>query len=322
MLKKLIEEMGGGATDPDEEKAKAEARAAARLEPKAPVERGYSREAPVEARFLSATLLNKGALGEGDLARRVRSRRRGPRLHRGRQLRRLPDERSRAGPGRDQGDRRAGRLPDRRQDARAGADRGHVAVAGARHAVRADLLHGGRASARRRPRRWRRARIPTATRRRSTCWRRSQVPRHPARPRSIRRMPRGAAAAALLDLLLAEGRSPPAVAHGRSRALRDRGRGPHAAGRRLDLPVERDRARHAAQGLYPARPQLRACRPIRRRRSSWSGRAPAWRRSAPSCTTAWRRRRRATPGCSSAISARTATSSTRTSSSALQERRC
>ena len=40
MLKKLIEEMGGGATDPDEEKARAEARAAARLEPKAPVERG------------------------------------------------------------------------------------------------------------------------------------------------------------------------------------------------------------------------------------------------------------------------------------------
>src|SRR5438874_12491558 len=33
MLKKLIEEMGGGAIDPDEEKAKAEARAAARLEP-------------------------------------------------------------------------------------------------------------------------------------------------------------------------------------------------------------------------------------------------------------------------------------------------
>jgi sulfite reductase (NADPH) flavoprotein alpha-component len=61
MLKTLIEEMGGGATDPDEEKAKAEAKAAARLEPKAPLERGYSRDAPVEARFLSATLLNKGA---------------------------------------------------------------------------------------------------------------------------------------------------------------------------------------------------------------------------------------------------------------------
>src|SRR5882757_7990645 len=61
MLKKLIEEVGGGATDPDEEKARAEAKAAARLEPKAPLARGYSREAPVEARFVSAALLNKGA---------------------------------------------------------------------------------------------------------------------------------------------------------------------------------------------------------------------------------------------------------------------
>ena len=60
MLKKLIEEMGGGATDPDEEKAKAEAKVAARLEPRTPIERGYSRELPVEARFLSRTLLNKG----------------------------------------------------------------------------------------------------------------------------------------------------------------------------------------------------------------------------------------------------------------------
>src|SRR6201999_1910806 len=60
MLKKLVEEMGGGATDRDEENAKAEARAAARLEPKTSTERGYSREAPVEARFVSATLLNKG----------------------------------------------------------------------------------------------------------------------------------------------------------------------------------------------------------------------------------------------------------------------
>jgi sulfite reductase (NADPH) flavoprotein alpha-component len=60
MLKKLIEEMGGGATDPDEAKAKAEAKAAARLEPKGEAVPGYSREAPVEARFLSRTLLNKG----------------------------------------------------------------------------------------------------------------------------------------------------------------------------------------------------------------------------------------------------------------------
>ncbi|MBS0221830.1 MAG: sulfite reductase subunit alpha [Proteobacteria bacterium] len=61
MLKKLIEEMGGGAIDPDEEKAKVEAKAAARLAPKAPAERGYSRELPVEARFCSRRLLNKGA---------------------------------------------------------------------------------------------------------------------------------------------------------------------------------------------------------------------------------------------------------------------
>ncbi|MBS0538147.1 MAG: sulfite reductase subunit alpha [Proteobacteria bacterium] len=60
MLKKLIEEMGGGAIDPDEEKAKAEAKAAARLVPAAGIERGYSREAPVEATFLSRALLNKG----------------------------------------------------------------------------------------------------------------------------------------------------------------------------------------------------------------------------------------------------------------------
>ena len=35
-----------------------------------------------------------------------------------------------------------------------------------------------------------------------------EVPRHPARSRGVRRMPRGAAAAALLDLLVPEGRSP------------------------------------------------------------------------------------------------------------------
>ncbi|MFI5000895.1 MAG: sulfite reductase subunit alpha [Reyranellales bacterium] len=60
MLKKLIEEMGGGATDPDEEKTKAEARAAARPEA-AVVQPGYSREQPVEARLRSRSRLNRGA---------------------------------------------------------------------------------------------------------------------------------------------------------------------------------------------------------------------------------------------------------------------
>src|SRR3984957_4147389 len=49
MLKALVEEMGGGATDPDEAKRKADARP------------GRSREAPVEAIFLSRRRLN----GEG-----------------------------------------------------------------------------------------------------------------------------------------------------------------------------------------------------------------------------------------------------------------
>ena len=56
-LKKLIEEMGGGATDPDEAAAKAEARAA----PAAAAAPGFSRAAPVQAKFLSRRLLNKGA---------------------------------------------------------------------------------------------------------------------------------------------------------------------------------------------------------------------------------------------------------------------
>ena len=52
------------------------------------------------------------------------------------------------------------------------------------------------------------------------------------------------------------------------------------------------------------------------RRSSWSAPAPASRRSAPSCTSAWRPRRRAATGCSSATSSATSISSTRTSSPA------
>ena len=62
--------------------------------------------------------------------------------------------------------------------------------------------------------------------------------------------------------------------------------------------------------------RLRRCRPIRQCRSSWSGPAPASRRSAPSCTSAWRPRRRARTGCSSATSIATPISSTRTSSPA------
>jgi len=58
MLKRLVEEMGGGATDPDEELAKVEAKAASRLEPPAS-KLGYSRDAPVEALFASRMLLSR-----------------------------------------------------------------------------------------------------------------------------------------------------------------------------------------------------------------------------------------------------------------------
>jgi sulfite reductase (NADPH) flavoprotein alpha-component len=57
MLKALVEEMGGGVIDPEEVAAKA---AATPKEP-ADTRRGYSREHPVEARFVSRTRLN----GEG-----------------------------------------------------------------------------------------------------------------------------------------------------------------------------------------------------------------------------------------------------------------
>jgi sulfite reductase (NADPH) flavoprotein alpha-component len=60
MLKALVEEMGGGATDPDEAKIKAEAKQAEQAR-KADARPGRSREAPVEAIFLSRRRLN----GEG-----------------------------------------------------------------------------------------------------------------------------------------------------------------------------------------------------------------------------------------------------------------
>ena len=58
MLKTLIEEMGGGVIDPDEQAAKDAAKA---KEAPASGEPGRSRAHPVEATFLSRTRLNKGA---------------------------------------------------------------------------------------------------------------------------------------------------------------------------------------------------------------------------------------------------------------------
>lgn len=57
MLKRLVEKMGGGATDPDEAKAKLDARAAARPETREG-KPGTSRENPIEARFKARAKLN------------------------------------------------------------------------------------------------------------------------------------------------------------------------------------------------------------------------------------------------------------------------
>lgn len=57
MLKTLIAEIGGGATGPEEQEARAEARVASAEA--AELRQGYSRATPVIARFLGATRLNK-----------------------------------------------------------------------------------------------------------------------------------------------------------------------------------------------------------------------------------------------------------------------
>ena len=195
-----------------------------------------------------------------------------------------------------------------------GADRRRFAVARARHAVPAVLLHHRRRAAeegagavrRRGPRRRR------GDARRAGGDR--EVFRRAPGPRGLHRGARPAAAAALFDLVVAEGAQGPRLAHRRYGALRHRQA--KAPRRRLDLPRRPRRARATSSASMCRRRMPSACRPIRTCRSSWSGPAPAWRRSAPSCTSAWRPRRRAATGCSSATRSATSISSTRTSSPA------
>ena len=110
-----------------------------------------------------------------------------------RRLRALPAQRS--GAGRRGARRRSTRRPDFPIGGRTlarGADRRRVAVARARHAVPAVLLHHRRRAAAEGARRWRPARTRTAMPRRSTCWRRSRnspasgPTRKPSSRRSIR----------------------------------------------------------------------------------------------------------------------------------------
>ena len=104
----------------------------------------------------------------------------------------FPAQRPGAGRRDHRGARRAGGFPDRRAHAARGADRRRVAVARARHAVPAVLLHHRRRAPEEGQGAGRRAKTPTATPRRSTCWRRSRnspacgpIPK-PSSRRSIR----------------------------------------------------------------------------------------------------------------------------------------
>ncbi len=159
-------------------------------------------------------------------------------------------------------------------------------VARARHAVPALLLHHRRRAAEEGAGARRPAKIPTATPRRSTCWRRSRnFPacgpiRRPSSRRSIRCSRGSIRSRRRRRSARAASRSPStrcAMTIGNRSAAR----------RRLDLPRRARRARRHDQGLcaegaafgLPADPQ---------RRSSWSAPAPASRRSAPSCRSAWR----------------------------------
>ena len=130
---------------------------------------------------------------------------------------------------------------------------------------------------RRRPRRSATARIRTATPRRSTYWRDREVPRRAARSGGLHRGARSAAAAALFDLVVAEGAISSRVADRRYGALR---RSTSARGSASPRPSSATGSSRATRSRSTSRRRTRsACRPTRRCRSSWSAPAPASRRS-------------------------------------------
>ena len=147
-----------------------------------------------------------------------------------------------------------------------GADRRRLAVARARHAVPALLLHhrrraaekgqgagGGRRSGRRR-RDARRAR------------RDREIPRRAARSGGLHRGARSAAAAALFDLVVAEGAQRPLSSHCRHGALRHRQAHAGSASPRRSSPTASSRATRSRSTCRRRTPS--ACRPIPPCRSS------------------------------------------------------
>ncbi len=208
--------------------------------------------------------------------------------------------------------RRAAGFPDRRPHAARGADRRRVAVAGARHAVPAHLLHHRRRAQGRRPRRSADGEDPDGDA--ATLDVLAALQKFPG----IRPDPEAFIEA--LDPLQPRVYSissslktstRPRLAHRRCRALR--GRQAHAPRRRLDLPRRPRQARRQAQGLCAEGAAFRAAgrsgeadhhdRPRHRHRAV--PRLPA--------RAAGDQGARAATGCSSATSAAITTSSTRRS---------
>ena len=221
---------------------------------------------------------------------------------------------NRSGPRRfgDRPARRAAGADDRGADAaRASLAQGRSRT-GARRAVPAPLLRDRRRAAPEMPGACggRRSRRRRGNARRA--WGAAEIRAGPARRGSVRRGVGRASAAALLDRLLAQGRRRPGGAHGRCRSLRDQQAAPPR--RRLDLLRRAHRARRPAQALCPDGARLRAAAGPGDR--DHHGRAGNRRRPVPRLPARAARPsgRREGTGSSSATSARTPTSSTRTSS--------
>ena len=229
---------------------------------------GRSRDNPAEATFLSRTRLNKPGSEketwhvEFDLAGS------GIDYTVGDSFGIFPDQRSGAGRCGDRGARRAAGFPDRRPHAARGADRRRVArrrrptccsscisyITGGERRQKAKALAAGEDPD-----------GDAATL--DVLAAIEKFSRRAARPGSLHRGARSAAAAALFDRVLAQGRSRPRRAHA-STPCATRSTSRTRLGVASTFLAERVEARRHAQGLCPEGARTSACPPIRRCRSS------------------------------------------------------
>ena len=146
------------------------------------------------------------------------------------------------------------------------SDRRRLARRGARHAVPAHLLHHRRRAAAKGQGARLRRRSGRRCRDARRAGRAGEISRHPARSRSVHRSARSAAAAALFDRVVAEGRARQSGAHHRHRSLQDRQARADAASPR---PISPTASRPAPRSRpISRRRSISACPPTRRSRSS------------------------------------------------------